>query len=180
MIRKLLELWPVLGLWYCDAIWNMELDNMEDIFNWVEILTTCCYSKLSCPNLAPSSSELYAGLWWVTILPKQLPSWFGRFLKHASKVFSNKRWEVLCINSTMILVSCNYTFPITYCSNKMGITSTFMTSLCSKSKIHSLIRSSPRLNFWSPGLIKWICFMCKIAPSRIISLQSKSSSVVFA
>ena len=88
------------------AFW-FPLDNLEDIFNWVEIQTMCWYGKLSCPNLVPNSSGFYTIFLWVIILQEQLPPWVGRFFKHASKVFTNKRWELLCINSTMILFSCN-------------------------------------------------------------------------
>ena len=83
------------------------LDNLEDIFNWVEIQTMCWYGKLSCPNLVPNSSRFYTIFLWVIILQEQLPPWVGRFFKHASKVFTNKRWELLCINSTMVLFSSN-------------------------------------------------------------------------
>ena len=50
------------------VLMQFPFDNMEDIFNWVEIWTTYCYCKLSCPNLLSSSSGFCTVLWWTTIL----------------------------------------------------------------------------------------------------------------
>lgn len=72
------------------------------------------------PYLVPSSSGFCTNLLWVTILQKKLPSWVDRSLKHASKKHTNKMWELFRINSTMILFSYSYTFPIRYCGHKMA------------------------------------------------------------
>ena len=45
-----------------------KLDNMKDIFDRVQIETSCCNSKFSSANLIPGRSRFHTVLWRITIL----------------------------------------------------------------------------------------------------------------
>ena len=64
------------------------LNNMKDIFDRVQIWTSCWNGKFSSANLIPGRSDFRNVLWRITILWEKFPPWVSTFFKYAGKMFT--------------------------------------------------------------------------------------------